>query len=36
MVVFSDLDRSIIYSKKFIQNESNPLDIEIYNGENIS
>lgn len=36
MVVFSDLDRSIIYSKKFIQEESNPLDIEIYNGENIS
>ena len=36
MVVFSDLDRSIIYSKEFIQEESNTLDIEIYKGENIS
>ncbi len=36
MVVFSDLDRSIIYSKKFINKKIDLLDIEIYNGENIS
>lgn len=36
MVVFSDLDRSIIYSKKFISEKNDLLDIEIYNGENIS
>ena len=35
MVVFSDLDRSIIYSKKFLK-EDDQLDIEIYKGENIS
>lgn len=39
MVVFSDLDRSIIYSSKFLNNDFSQLDkldIEIYNGKNIS
>ena len=36
MIVFSDLDRSIIYSKRFLKDDTTKLEIEIYNGENIS
>ncbi|MBU5336864.1 HAD hydrolase family protein [Intestinibacter bartlettii] len=36
MVVFSDLDRSIIYSKRFLGENSKELEIEVYKGENIS
>lgn len=36
MIVFSDLDRSIIYSKRFFENDNSELEIELYNGENIS
>ena len=30
MVVFSDLDRSIIYSKRFLGEDKSELEIEIY------
>ena len=36
MVVFSDLDRSIIYSKRFLGKDKSELEIEIYKNENIS
>lgn len=36
MVVFSDLDRSIIYSKKFLQDNIDLFEIELYKNENIS
>ena len=36
MVVFSDLDRSIIYSKRFLGEDKSELEIEIYKNENIS
>lgn len=36
MAVFSDLDRSIIYSKRFLGNNERELEIEIYKNENIS
>lgn len=36
MVVFSDLDRSIIYSRKFLKEDKKELEIEIYKNENIS
>lgn len=36
MYVFSDLDRSIIYSNKFRKKEIEHLNIEIYNGKEIS
>ena len=36
MVVFSDLDRSIIYSKRFLGKDKSKLEIEIYKNENIS
>lgn len=36
MAVFSDLDRSIIYSKRFLGENSKELEIEVYKGENIS
>ena len=35
MIVFSDLDRSIIYSKRFLKDDTTKLEIEIYNGKNI-
>ena len=35
MVVFSDLDRSIIYSKRFLGEDKSELEIEIYKNENI-
>ena len=33
MVVFSDLDRSIIYSKRFLGEDKSELEIEIYKNE---
>ena len=36
MVVFSDLDRSIIYTKRFLGEDKSVLEIEIYKNENIS
>ena len=36
MVVFSVLDRSIIYSKRFLGKDKSELEIEIYKNENIS
>ena len=36
MIVFSDLDRSIIYSKRFLGKDKSELEIEIYKNENIS
>lgn len=36
MAVFSDLDRSIIYSKRFLGDNKRELQIEIYKNENIS
>ena len=36
MYYFSDLDRTIIYSKKFIKNDCNEISVEKYNGEDIS
>lgn len=36
MVIFSDLDRSIIYSNKFLNTKTQYKNIEIYNGKQIS
>lgn len=36
MIYFSDLDRTLIYSNKFIGEEKNEICIEILNGEEIS
>lgn len=36
MVIFSDLDRSIIYSNKFLDTKTQYKNIEIYNGKQIS
>lgn len=36
MIIFSDLDRSLIYSKKFISGKKDIVNVEIYNNEEIS
>ena len=36
MIIFSDLDRSVIYSNKFLDADIEYESIEIYNGKEIS
>lgn len=36
MILFTDLDRSLIYSKKFILGNKDEINVEKYNGEEIS